>query len=533
MAVAAPPNRSRTVRKAAKTAPPGKVGMTELEAVEGLQKLVQASQWMDAWNAGMEIIAQSPKNWHAHYLTGVAAMNMGNHMATLHLVCTGRVLAEAVGTPPAGYYDTMAAAFGTQGSMDEAIGCTLQAMRLDPQPWRYSNLIFNLSDYDSIPADRMRDAQKEFASLWRPEHCTLLTRDLDPHRRLKIGYVGSDFHRHSAQYIFGTVFFAHDHDKFHVTCYAGRRERDEVTDAYEHDADEWVPTYDMNDVQLAERINSDRIDILVDLSGHSAGNRLVTFAMKPAPIQVHAWGYLVGTGLPEMDYVFGDDVVSPTDWAKDYLVEKPWNLPCCVGFNPPRDAPAVGELPELTNGYRTYGYLGRASKITPAVIAEWADILNGDPTSKLMIKSHVYHDAGTRTRIEAQLWGHSVDAKRIIVREDATQRMEHLAVYNEIDIALDTFPVGGGVTTLEASWMGVPTVTKPREWMPSRIGTSIMKVLGYDGHDPHMSTERLQKIRAELRGRMNDSVICSPARYAAAVETAYRGMWMKYVDENR
>jgi predicted O-linked N-acetylglucosamine transferase (SPINDLY family) len=212
------------------------------------------------------------------------------------------------------------------------------------------------------------------------------------------------------------------------------------------------------DDQLVNCIRADKVDILIDLSGHAEGNRLRVFAQKPAPIQVTAWGYANGTGLPTIDYLFSDPVMIPSG-VRHLFAEQVYDLPCAIAMEPTRAELRSSEPPVVSNGYLTYGFLNRVSKISAAAIGLWARILQSDSTSRLLIKDYQIDDAAIRSRLLEKFANHGIAPDRICLM-GSTSREEHLAAYRQVDICLDPFPHGGGISTWESLHMGVPVVAK-------------------------------------------------------------------------
>ncbi len=364
--------------------------------------------------------------------------------------------------------------------------------------------------------------------------------DRDPDRRLVLGYVSADFKRHSAAACFGPVLRHHDPSAFQVVCYSGVVGEDDLTEEFKHHADRWIPAAGLADDQLAERIRQDRVDILVDLSGHSTGNRLPVFARKPAPIQVTAWGHGGGTGIPAIDYQFTDPIHIPA-WARHLFAETAVDLPCCLTFEPPPSAPPVAGLPALRNGFVTFGCLNRFSKVTPALLALWARILAEVPASRLLLKDGVLDEPERQRQVLGVFQDCGIGAERIELRGFSSHR-EHLAAYHEVDLALDSFPQNGGITTWEALWMGVPVVTTLGDHPANRLSAAILGALHLDGWVAR-DAEGYRNLAVAQAGRLDDllqfrlgsrqRIAQSPAgsaeRYTGAVEAAYRAMWKEWV----
>ena len=359
--------------------------------------------------------------------------------------------------------------------------------------------------------------------------------DPDPARRIVLGYVSADFRQHSAAHTFRPVLENHDKSRFEVICYSVSPIEDAVTDSFRHAADRWRNVVQWSDDQLADGIRADKVDILIDLSGHTEGNRMRTFARKPAPIQVTAWGDGTGTGLPTMDYLFSDPVRIPPE-VRHLFAEQVYDLPCPFIIEPPPAGLRACEPPVTANGYVTYGAFTRASRIANAVLDVWARIMRSDVTSRLVIKDHLLQDASIQTRLLEHFAALGITSDRIDLIGQ-TSREEHLAAYRLIDIGLDPFPQGGGVSTWETLHMGVPVVTRLGNGMTSRHGGSILSAIDmgdwiatdddqYVDIALRSTPDRLRAIRNELPDLIGRR--CSPAAYTRAVEAAYRAMWEKY-----
>lgn len=362
--------------------------------------------------------------------------------------------------------------------------------------------------------------------------------DRDPTRRIVLGYVSAEFRQRSAAFTYRPVLENHDRTRYEVVCYSGTPTEDAVTESFRRVADRWRNVLQWSDDQLVECIQADKIDILIDLSGHADGNRLRTFARKPAPIQVSAWGHANGTGLPTIDYLFSDPVMVPPE-ARHLFAEQVYDLPCAIIMEPPRTELRSSEPPVVSNGYVTYGVFNRISKISVAAIGLWARILRSDITSRLLIKDYQLDDAGIRRILLEKFASHGIAPDRICLM-GSTSREEHLATYRQVDICLDPFPHGGGVSTWEPLHMGVPVVAKLGNGGTSRVGGAILSATGMTdwvaGNDDQYveialrsSPEHLKIIRHELPNLIDRR--CSPVAYTRAVEEAYRTMWAKYCGE--
>ena len=436
----------------------------------------------------------------------------------------------------------LAAALIELGETEDAMAHSRRAVELDPgNATVHSDLIFNLN-FD-VRADTA--AQQAERRRWAARHADALSpqapprpRDPDPERRLKVGYVSAHFRAYAATFAFGGVLLNHDPKAVEVFCYSDTRDADDLTGLFRARADHWRETSGMSDEAVAVLVRRDGIDILVDLVGHMGGNRLLVFARKPAPVQITAWGEPTGTGLRTMDYLFADPVLVPPA-ERPLLAERVIDLPAALGFWTPETLPAPGPLPALTNGHVTFGSFNRRAKVTDTTLACWARVMRDLPDARLVLKNKAYGDAVESGALRAALESTGIDPGRVTVLGQ-TARAEHFAAYRDIDIALDPFPHGGGMTTLDALAMGVPVVTRPGNTISSRLAASCLAALGLtnwiaDGAETYAALavamardlDALAALRRDLPGRLAASAQGDPMRYARAVELAYREAWRR------
>jgi len=361
----------------------------------------------------------------------------------------------------------------------------------------------------------------------------------DPARRIVLGYVSSDFRNHSAALCFGEVLRNHDHTAFEVVCYSCSPIRDSMTEELERSADRWVDASRLSDEELAERIRADRIDILIDLSGHTAGNRLPVFARKPAPIAVSGFGSGSGTGLPTVDYLFADPVSTPPD-VRHLYPERIYDLPCLITLGAPPAESRTLEPPCIAKGHVTFGVFNRIEKISANNIPVWSRILGAVPGSRLVLKNFALADPALAHQMVAKFVAHGIAADRITCLGQTT-RGEHLAAYGGIDICLDPFPYNGGASTWEALHMAVPVVALLGNRSSGRAAAAILSSIGLtdwiandeagyvDVAVRHAAQpEQLRKLRQELADRIASSASGNTVLYTKAVEEAYRGFWKEY-----
>ncbi|CCD98118.1 tetratricopeptide repeat protein [Bradyrhizobium sp. STM 3809] len=366
----------------------------------------------------------------------------------------------------------------------------------------------------------------------------LAPRSLDPARRIVVGYVSADFRTHSAAFAFLPVLRGHDKTQVQVNCYSASPRHDAFTAQFKSIADVWVEAANLSDDELADRIQADGVDILVDLSGYTTGTRMPVFARKPAPIQVTAWGSGTGTGLATMDYFFADPVTVP-EHVRPLFAEQVHDLPSVITIDPLLDIPP-SPLPMLQNGHVTFGVYNRIDKISDEAIALWARLLAEVPDAKLVIKHLALNDPMVRDGLVARFVSRGVPDARLVCL-GASERSEHLRSYERIDISLDPFPQNGGISTFESLYMGVPVVAKLGLGAASRAAGGILTAAGLpdwvaaddDGYIRIAKTfaaqpELLAKLRAELPGMVARSPAGDVANYTRCVEAGYRQFWQTY-----
>ncbi len=429
------------------------------------------------------------------------------------------------------------------GHVHESIQCLRKALEHKPNfALAHSNLIYALDlmdseDVESLQAERRNWDAAHGAPFYK--HWAHANKP-NPERKLRIGYVSADIKDHSAAKVFGGMLTRFDRAQFDVFAYSNfKGQDDKSTEFFKQYVTVWRSIVGQSDDAAADMIRNDGIDILVDLSGHSAGNRLQVFARKPAPIQITAWGYASGTGMGAMDVFFSDPVMVPPH-EKKYFAEEVRYLPCVVGAFYNETFPDVNELPALGQGIITFGSHNRLTKLSPTACRVWAEVLLGVPDSRLILKSPETQDFSTRERITGHFTRAGVTSERIIMQGGAPW-YEHMQAYNQIDIALDPFPHGGGVTTVEGLMMGVPVVTQLWPTMPGRVSASIMTALGLTDWIAGTSEEyvdlavrkaadlqSLSKLRQQLRGIFTSSIIGDQDAYVRAVEQEYRTLWREW-----
>jgi predicted O-linked N-acetylglucosamine transferase (SPINDLY family) len=443
-------------------------------------------------------------------------------------------------------HGNLANALAACGRADEAFERFERALALTPNnDATYSNLLLVMNASARFDAETVFTAHRRYAerfenplkSSW-PQHAN----DRTPDRLLRIGYVSADLRLHSVAWFIEPVLANHDRERFEIYAYHGHEVEDEVSGRLRSHVTQWRRLAGLSDEEVARGIRKDRIDILVDLNGHTAMNRLLVFARKPAPVQVTWLGYPNTTGLAAMDYRLTDRFADPEGLTERYHTETPWRLPenfSC--YRPPESAPEVGTLPHTDSGAITFGSFNNRSKIGPEVIALWARVLHGVPESRLMLKGKGYDDESVQQALRDAFRAHGIDGDRLILHGGNDSHAEHLRRYHEIDIALDPFPYNGTTTTCDALWMGVPVVTLEGHAHVARVGVSLLSHLGLTEWIAHSApeyvdiaarcaadTQQLAALRRQLRTRVASSPLTNAHTFTRHLESAYRSMWRQW-----
>lgn len=446
-----------------------------------------------------------------------------------------------------GAYSNIGNVLKDQGRIDDAIAAFGNALRIEPEAAHiHSNFILALNyhfHYD------VRAIQEECAR-WNQQHAEPLTKLIRPHtnrpdpeRRLRIGYVSADFYDHVVGHNIGPLLYNHDHSQFEITLYANQTCADFMTARFHTCADRWCVIVNWPDGRVAERIHQDGIDVLVDLALHTAGNRLLVFARKPAPVQVSFAGYPGSTGLSAIDYRLTDPYLDPPGLFDSFYSEESIRLPNSFWcYAPVTDQPHVNLLPASRNGFITFGSLNGFAKVNDECLALWAKVLHAVPQSRLLLLAP---PGRAREYVLARFEHEGIDSARVEFA-DKRPRLEYLKLYQRIDLGLDPIPYNGHSTSLDAFWMGVPVLTLVGKKAVARAGWSLLCNLGL----PELAAEtpehyavlaarlaadpsRLQELRLTLRQRMQQSPLMDGKRFAADVERAYRQMWRRWCQGQR
>lgn len=456
---------------------------------------------------------------------------------------------------------------GELGRMREALECFQKAVACDPKDRvAFSNLLYNLNFHSAFSPEHVlalhrtwgRDAV-EAARASRTAPRTPIARG----KRLRVGYVSGDFRRHSVMYFLGPILRRHRREEFEVYCYSNLDREDSLTARIKQLDLQWRDITALSDEAACRWIVEDEIDILVDLAGHTGGNRLGIFARKPAPLQCTYLGYPNTTGLPAMDYRIVDAITDPAGSAEERSTERLARLPNgFLCFSPPgnqldtvlddagRMQPChvfslglAPELPERRRGFLTLGTFNNSKKIDVESAVLWGAALAALPGSKLLLKGKAYQNIQSRENLFRVLAQGGIAPNRVELRHNAPSLEEHLSQYNDIDIALDTFPYNGTTTTCEALWMGVPVVTLAGERHASRVGASLLRMLGHpewvaesrEGFAEACARlasdrERRSALRQSLREEMLGSPLMDETGFVQSLEAFYQSAWQERCD---
>ncbi len=431
-----------------------------------------------------------------------------------------------------------------QARTEEGLAALGQARALDPaHPGAQSNYLFSSLYSDRLSAETITDRHRRLAAelTARAGPRFALAPDLTPERVLRIGYLSPDLRSHPVGLFLEPILAHHDPQHVQVTCYTVAAASDATSARLQHLAHRWCNSYGWDDERLGCRIRADGIDILIELAGHTAGNRLALMARRPAPVQALYLGYPCTSGLATIDYLIADRWVSPPERAALYSERIVTLKDSFLCFQPPAEAPAPAPAPASARGHVTFGCFNNLAKVSPSALALWAQVLQAVPGARLVLKALSLAESGTRERFRDRLARLGIAPERVDLLPPSQPLSAYLADYARIDIALDPLPYTGGTTTCEALWMGVPVVTLAGAHYYARMGVSLLNTVGLPelvattptayvaiaaalAGDP----ERLAELRAGLRERMRRSPLCDAAGFTRDLEAAYRTLWQRY-----
>jgi len=429
-----------------------------------------------------------------------------------------------------------------QGRLEDAVAAAREAIALNPA-YRLArtNVLLALQYLDNISPAELFAEHRRFAEYceaplkaqWRPHD-----NSRDPQRRLRIGYVSPDLRNHAVAHFIEPVLAHHDHSRVEVYAYYTNSISDSTSARLSTLVEHWRPSAGLSDEALAERIRKDRIDILIDLAGHTALNSLMVFARKPAPLQMTWIGYPGTTGLDAMDYRLTDAQLDPPGLTEAFHSETLLRLPACSVFSPAPESPPVNELPALSAGHITLACLNTPVKISATVVRLWARILNALPGARLLL-GNVSSEASAQ-RLHSLFNDAGIDTSRLELLPKMPQA-DYLALHQRIDLALDPYPYSGGTTTNHSLWMGVPVITLTGPTTASRQGATILTGAGLPEFVTHTADDyvqlaidlaqdlpRLDALRQSLRARNIAASSTGAAELTKALENTFAEAWQRY-----
>ncbi len=431
------------------------------------------------------------------------------------------------------------------GRLDEAVASYRGALALRPDfSSTRSNLIYALKLMAETSSSEIKAEADRFGAMVRSKADPFIDWKVerDPEKRLRVGMVSGDFCAHVVARYLESFLHHMDRSRVEFFAYSNTPKEDDATARLKPNFAHWRKVVGLDDARLANQIHDDEVDILIDLSGHSALNRLPMFAYRPAPVQATWLGLFATSGVPGMDYIIADPYLAPGDEAQ-YFTEKIWPLAeSWLCLEPPDITIEPGPLPALGSGTITFGCFNNLAKMTDRVVALWARVLAAIPGSNLFLKARDLADAPARQNILDRFGVHGIGAERLVL-EAGAPLAEYFAAYGRVDVALDPFPFHGATTSLDGLWMGVPVLTKRGDRMGTHLGESIAHAAGLsdwiaDGEDDYVDKAvaltsdlgRLAELRAGLRDRILATSLYDGARFAKHFDDALRGMWRSACD---
>ncbi|MCA7959187.1 glycosyltransferase [Burkholderia multivorans] len=429
------------------------------------------------------------------------------------------------------------------GATQEALGWLRRAIEIDPtDSVTHSSMLFCLAHSSDLDPQALVAEHRKFGQRYedrKRKRAAAFSNSRDPARRLRVGFVSGDLFNHAvASYAVPVIEHLAADTGIAMHFYHNHVEEDQTSERFKACAAGWRNVAGMSDHAFLERVRSDRIDIAIDLSGHTGRNRLVALAQRAAPVQASWIGYPATTGLASMDYYLTDRFVAPHGVFDDQFVEQIVRLPAIAPFMPPPHCPPVNALPALHNGYTTYGSFNRLNKLSPRVVAVWARVLHADPTARMALGA--IGNAGDQRTLTEWFAAAGIDASRLTFHPRSNIPV-YMQQHHGVDLCLDAFPYTGSTTTLNALWMGVPTVTIPGSTVAGRGSAGWLQHVRLDEYiakdeDDFVAkavalgrdTAALHVLRTGLRARCAQSAAFRPAVVAAGLSSALRTMWRRW-----
>ncbi|KAL6521083.1 hypothetical protein OROGR_017652 [Orobanche gracilis] len=449
-------------------------------------------------------------------------------------------------------YNNLGVLYRDAGNISLAVEAYEQCLKIDPDSRNAGqNRLLALNYINEGTDDKLyethRDWGRRFMRLF-PQF-TSWDNIKDPERPLVIGYVSPDYFTHSVSYFIESPLIYHDYANYKVVVYSAVVKADAKTNRFRNrvlkNGGTWRDIYGIDEKNVASIVREDKIDILVELTGHTANNKLGMVACRPAPVQVTWIGYPNTTGLPTIDYRITDALSDPVDTKQKHveeLVRLPDSFLC---YTPSPEAGPVSPAPALSNGFVTFGSFNNLAKITPRVLLVWAKILCAVPNSRLVVKCKPFCCDSLRQQFLSTLKKLGLEPLRVDLLSLIILNHDHMQAYSLMDISLDTFPYAGTTTTCESLYMGVPCVTMGGSVHAHNVGVSLLKTVGLSNLVSKNEDEYVQmavqlasdiaalsNLRMRLRDLMLKSPLCDGSTFTHGLESAYRNMWQRYCKDD-
>lgn len=478
----------------------------------------------------------------------MAWSNLGNVLRQQGLVSEAegacrRALAIDRGFAPA--WNNLGNALVEQGRHDEGQACYAEALQHQPDfaealHNQGSGSLFNRLFSCTIGDADLLQAHLAWGQAWPAPAQRAWSVVRNSERPLRVGYLSPDFREHAMRHFIEPLLARHRATQVEPVCYAQGPQIDAHTRRLMEYGHPWRWVHALDDAALAAQIERDAIDILVDCAGHTHGTRLTALAGKPAPVMMSWLGYLHASGLPAMDYRLSDAWVDPPEMEQsgggETVLRIPGGMLC---YRPHAAAPDVSDLPCLARGYVTFGSLNNIQKLNRLVVADWSQLLASVPHSRVLLQSRQLCDAGVAGRVRGMFEAFGIAPARLDLRSASP---DFLRTYHEIDVALDTHPYGGGATTCDALWMGVPVLTRSGTRPAGRLSTSILHLAGHPEWISDSSNacivaaielarrpRALAQLRQNLRAQLQAAPLCDEQDFVQRLEGVYRQAWRHWL----
>ena len=447
-------------------------------------------------------------------------------------------------------YRALGNALRVIGEVDEAIAVYRNALQISPDRNLHSRLMLAMNYSEKLTPAEIADEHKCWGRMYfgdQPQRYTFSEEKMNADKPLlTVGYVSPDFKSHPVAYFIQPILGHHHRNRFRIICYHTTKGADGITRRIMKLSDMWREAAGLTADKLADQIVSDDVDILVDLAGHTSGNRLDVFARRPAPVALTYLGYPNTTGLNAIDYRLTDawcDPVGPADeWHSEKLIRLGTGF---LAFEPPGDNIEISETPGIKSGYVTFGSFNKFSKLSRSTIETWVRILRTVPSARLLLKTGGLEELGEKMRaVRCFLDAGLDDPERITIMDMVPSRTEHLKLYSTVDIALDTFPYNGTTTTFQALWMGVPVISLIGASHVARVGGSVLHRLGLErliaksveeyvkiAQTLAADIKAVNKLRHSLRPMMKASPLMQYDDFVSSLEDVYRTIWQGRCNE--